>query len=258
MGPHFDSYANSGIPEIIGKAHQPPSGGGTGQRPDLLHLLPHLSPNDVGLNALSRTGDLQQLATAIQASTILEQTPSAQTCISGCTLLALAPSSKLQPPSRILMRDIRPGTRLLNANGKEVKVTNVYFSRENAVMVQISKYCHTTITHPLVDIYRPKQRSRYRKNPTKTVVAAAEWHTRRLNHTYRTTPRGNLPSFVAPSLVSPSLVALSLVAPSLVAPSLVAPSLVAPSLVALNHFCQFDPRQSCRPIMPSSLAERQS
>ena len=121
----------------------------------------------------------------------LMQPPSAQTCISGCTLLSLAPSSKLQPPSGILMRDIRPGIRLLNAKGKEVMVTNVYFSRENAVMVQISEHCHTTITHPLVDTYRLKQRSSYRKNHTKTVVAAAEWHTRRQNHIYRTTPRGN-------------------------------------------------------------------
>ena len=87
-----------------------------------------------------------------------------------CTLLSLAPSSKLQPPSRILMREIRPGIRLLNAKGKEVMVTNVYFSRENAVMVQISENCHTTITHPLVDVYRPKQRSRYRKNPTMMIA----------------------------------------------------------------------------------------
>ena len=65
MGPHFDSYANSGIPEITGTAHQPFSGRGKEKRPDLLHLLPHLRPNDVGSNALSRIRDLQQLATAI-------------------------------------------------------------------------------------------------------------------------------------------------------------------------------------------------
>jgi hypothetical protein len=69
MGPHFDSYANSGIPEITGTAHQPFSGRGKEKRPDLLHLLPHLRPNDVGLNALTRIRDLQQLATAIQEST---------------------------------------------------------------------------------------------------------------------------------------------------------------------------------------------
>ena len=82
------------------------------------------------------------------------------------------------------MRELRPGTRLLNAKGKEVTVTNVYFSRENAVMVQISEHCHTTITHPLVDVYRLKQRSRYQNNPTKIVVTVAEWHTRRRNHSY--------------------------------------------------------------------------
>ena len=57
------------------------------------------------------------------------------------------------------MREIRPGIRLLNANGKEVMVTNVYFSRENAVMVQISENCHTTITHPLVDALLPSHAS---------------------------------------------------------------------------------------------------
>ena len=69
MGPHFDSYANSGIPEITGTAHQPFSGRSEEKRPDLLHLLPHLCPNDVGSNALTRIRDLQQLATAIQEST---------------------------------------------------------------------------------------------------------------------------------------------------------------------------------------------
>ena len=66
MGPHFDSYANSGIPEITGTEYQPFSGRGEDKRPDLLHLLPHLRPNDVGLNALTRIRDLQQLATAIE------------------------------------------------------------------------------------------------------------------------------------------------------------------------------------------------
>ena len=68
MGPHFDSYANSGIPEITGTAHQPFNGRGK-ERPDLLHLLPHLCPSDVGSNVLTRIRDLQQLATAIQEST---------------------------------------------------------------------------------------------------------------------------------------------------------------------------------------------
>jgi len=69
MGPHFDSYANSGIPEITGTEHQPFSGRDEDKRPDLLHLLPHLGPNDVGSNASTRIRDLRQLATAIQEST---------------------------------------------------------------------------------------------------------------------------------------------------------------------------------------------
>ena len=69
------------------------------------------------------------LPTAENETLLLEQPSLAQTCISGCTLLGLAPSSKLRPPGGILMREVRPGTRLLNAKGKEVMVTNVYFSR---------------------------------------------------------------------------------------------------------------------------------
>ena len=91
------------------------------------------------------------------------------------------------------MREVRPGTRLLNAKGKAVIVTNVYFSRESAVMVQISEHCHTTITHPLVDTQKQKQGNRDRSNPTTTIVAAAEWYTRRRNHLYRSTPRGTPP-----------------------------------------------------------------
>ena len=83
--------------------------------------------------------------------------------------------------------------RLLNAKGKEVIVTNVHFSRESAVMVQISEHCHTTITLPLVDTHKPKQGNRDRSNPTTTIVAAAEWYTRRRNHFYRSTPRGTPP-----------------------------------------------------------------
>jgi len=49
------------------------------------------------------------------------------------------------------MREVRPGTLLLNAKGKQVRVTNVYFSRESSAMVQISANCHTTITHPLIE-----------------------------------------------------------------------------------------------------------
>jgi len=54
-----------------------------------------------------------------------------QTCLSGCTLLA-------NPSGGIQMREVRPGTFLINAKGKKVKGTNVYFSRESTVMVQIS------------------------------------------------------------------------------------------------------------------------
>jgi len=60
-------------------------------------------------------------------------------------------------------------------------------------MVQISEHCHTTITHPLVDTHKPKQGNRDRSNPTTTIVAAAEWYTRRRNHFYRSTPRGTPP-----------------------------------------------------------------
>jgi len=69
MGPHFDSYANSGIPDIKGTEHQLYSGEGDEKRLELLHLLPHLHPSDVGTNTTSRIGDLQQLAKAIQNST---------------------------------------------------------------------------------------------------------------------------------------------------------------------------------------------
>jgi len=99
-------------------------------------------------------------------------TQSAGTCLSGCTLLANATGG-------IPMREIRPGTFLLNAKGNPVKVTNVYFSMENLVMVQISPNCHITLTHPVIDT-RPVRRQ-YRKRPrsTQIVTTAAEWHTRR-------------------------------------------------------------------------------
>ena len=59
----------------------------------------------------------------------LGQPTTAQTCISGCTLFDLASSCMLQPSGGIQMREVRPGTRLLNAKGKVVIVTNVYFSK---------------------------------------------------------------------------------------------------------------------------------
>jgi hypothetical protein len=63
-----------------------------------------------------------------------------QTCLSGCTLLA-------NPSGGIQMREVHPGTFLINAKGKKVRVTNVYFSMESTVMVQISEHCHASITH---------------------------------------------------------------------------------------------------------------
>jgi len=97
-----------------------------------------------------------------------EQPITGQTCILGCTLFANLSGG-------IQMREVRPGTLLLNAKGNEVKVTNVYFNRESAVMVQISAHCHATITHPMVDTKRQRRRNRGWSNPTKTIVTAAEW-----------------------------------------------------------------------------------
>jgi len=64
MGPHFDSYANSGIPDIIGtqlgryrSEHE--------QRAQLLDLLPHLQLIDVGTDLEHRWGDLQTLTDTI-------------------------------------------------------------------------------------------------------------------------------------------------------------------------------------------------
>jgi len=91
------------------------------------------------------------------------------------------------------MREVRPGTFLINAKGKQVRVTNVYFSRESTVMVQISTNCHATITHPMVDTKAHGRSYRSRRHTTKTIVTAAEWHTRRRNNTYRSTPMGSPP-----------------------------------------------------------------
>ena len=108
-------------------------------------------------------------------------TPSAGTCLSGCTLLASASGG-------IPMREVRPGTFLLNAKGKLVKVTNVYFSRESSVMVQISANCHATLTHPLIDTKTDRRKYRNRPRPAKFVTTAAEWHTRRHTDNYRLPP----------------------------------------------------------------------
>ena len=91
-----------------------------------------------------------------------------QTCLSGCTLLANSSGG-------IQMREVRPGTFLINAKGNRVKVTNVYFSRESTVMVQISAHCHATITHPMVDTKKRGRTYQSRRNSAKTIVTAAEW-----------------------------------------------------------------------------------
>jgi len=107
-------------------------------------------------------------------------TPSAGSCLSGCTLLA-------SPSGGIPMREIRVGTNLLNAKGKWVKVTQVYFSRESSVMVQISANCHATLTHPIIDT--KIARRQYRKRPRSSfVTTVAEWYTRRRTDTYRSPP----------------------------------------------------------------------
>jgi len=69
MSPHFDSYANSGIPDIEGTEHHFYSGDEGDKRLKLLHLLPHPHPSDVGINMTSRIDDLQTLAKAITNST---------------------------------------------------------------------------------------------------------------------------------------------------------------------------------------------
>jgi len=57
MGPHFDSYANSGIPDIIGTNLELFCCENE-QRCQLLYLLPHLQLIDVGTNMEHRLGDL--------------------------------------------------------------------------------------------------------------------------------------------------------------------------------------------------------
>jgi len=99
-------------------------------------------------------------------------------CLSGCTLSA-------NPSGGIQMREARPGTFLINAKGKKVRVTNVYFSRESTVMVQISAHYHATITHPMLDTKVHGLTQRNRRHSAKTIITAAEWHTRRQNDTNR-------------------------------------------------------------------------
>jgi len=68
MSPHFDSYANSGIPDIKGTEYQLHRWDDD-RRCQLLHLLPHLQLIDVGMCMEHRIGDLQTLTTAIMLRT---------------------------------------------------------------------------------------------------------------------------------------------------------------------------------------------
>jgi len=122
--------------------------------------------------------------------------PSAGTCLSGCTLLA----NFLRG---IPMREVCPGTLLINAKGKPVRVTNVYFSRESTVMVQISAHCHATITHPLIDTKAHGRMQRNRRHSSKIVTTAAEWHSRRNTDNYRFPPPGDPPTRFKPHIDHP-------------------------------------------------------
>jgi len=69
MSPHFDCYANSGIPDIKGTERHFYIWDEGDKKLQLLHLLPHLQPSDVGINMVNRIDDLQTLAKAITDST---------------------------------------------------------------------------------------------------------------------------------------------------------------------------------------------
>jgi len=111
----------------------------------------------------------------------------AGTCLSSCALLANLSGG-------ILIREVRPGTLLINARGKQVRVTNVYFSGESTVMVQISAHCHATITHPLLDTKVHGRTHRNRRHSTKTIITAAKWYTRRNIDSYCSPPTGGPPT----------------------------------------------------------------
>jgi len=66
--PNFDSYANSGIPDMKGTEHQLYSWDND-RRVQLLHLLPHLQLIDVGTCMEHRIGYLQTLTKAILSTT---------------------------------------------------------------------------------------------------------------------------------------------------------------------------------------------
>ena len=69
ISPHFDSYANSGIPDIKGTEHQLYSWDKDDRRLQLLHLPPHLQLIHVGTCMEHRIGDLQTLTKAILCRT---------------------------------------------------------------------------------------------------------------------------------------------------------------------------------------------
>jgi len=98
------------------------------------------------------------------------------------------------------MREVRPGTLLINAKGKPVRVTNVYISRESTVMAQISAHCHATITHPLIDTKVHGQMHRNRRHSSKIAITAAEWHSRRNTDSYRFPPIGDPPTRFEPQI----------------------------------------------------------
>ena len=68
MGPHFDNYGNSGIPNIIGTDLEPYCCEDE-RRFQLLYLLPHLQLIDVGNAMEHRLGDPQTLNKAILSRT---------------------------------------------------------------------------------------------------------------------------------------------------------------------------------------------
>jgi len=68
MGPHFDNYANSGIPNFIGTNLEPYCWEDE-RRCQLLYLLPHLQLIDVGTAMEHRLEDLQTLTKTILSRT---------------------------------------------------------------------------------------------------------------------------------------------------------------------------------------------
>jgi len=143
--------------------------------------------NDMDQYVQLRPDQIQLDHTAPPTTIPLTPPQGAGTRLSGCMLLANSSGG-------IPMREVYPGTLLINARGKPVKVTNVYFSRESTVMVQISAHCHATITHPLLDTKVHGRTHRNRRHSTKTIITAAEWYSRRNIDSYRSPPIGDPPT----------------------------------------------------------------